>query len=137
MSFGAVAYPARQHVLALCPILWFGRSHVTIAESDWLYYTTIFPVTRNVIDPETGASFRFDYVRFGRDWREFGLWGWTVRTHEWVRAVGEMADPDERAAAFLREWIDLTLRRGEIPQVAVRKSLAGAFPGLAAGGGFG
>lgn len=84
-------------------------SRVAFAASDWKTMPRGY-----LLDPETGASFRFAGRAFGGKFRTFLIWGYTASEHQWARALNEISDHDEKQARFLREWVDRALRRLEL-----------------------
>jgi len=98
-------------------------ARVLFPSHDWTH------IRGDLVEPNTRTSFTFKDRSFGRKYKEFFIWGFSVSEHQWARELNRIADQDEKQARFLREWIERALRRQEIE---VSNSLSILYPDLTA-----
>lgn len=84
-------------------------SRVVFSDSGWKQIGRVY-----LLDPRSGASFRFTGRTFGHDFKTFLLWGYRANEHRWAEKLEQIADEHKKQERFLREWIERALRNGEI-----------------------
>ena len=101
------------------------RAQVIFPASDWKFLESTSPGANYLIEPATGSCLRFHSISFGHQFKEFLLWGYTIRENQWAEELKRVVNDEERQVRFLQEWIKRALSQGEIDQT---NNLAIVYP---------